>query len=433
MRKLGFVTLYLFCACLFPVSSAHSAEPYRSAVDIYTPQPVQPLPGTTAGVVAIPEYNEKEITIYQGSEDPLVWVSDTFMSLMLLFSKANLPNSTKLSVPQTSTVPTHFTSISIWKWVPRSIAKAAVDTIEEIQREAKIGIFEYLLIELISSYGTQKVLWRTPRSTKHLIPTDNTMEWGRVRSASRFNCKELYNLATFQDAFRAQAVLPSAVTRRGVGRVLVSTFLQHLFNFSLEQTAGAKGSLKQVSVTTTHGRSRQSPALLRFTIGGNASGSVSTTVTSTETDTRERWMNRKAFQEATNSYIHRIGTSTWCEEGDKNCNASRMEDRLLQMFGDIFKGQTLKILARASEVSDAMKQYMLIEDAEEVERLRQASMNPSFSSDVGVNVDCEKLKEAAVAVREVREAHHSQADRNKTSLPRHQKHHPPPVVWIALR
>ena len=108
-------------------------------------------------------------------------------------------------------------------------------------------------------------------------------------------------------------------------------------------------------------------------------------------------MNLKAFQEATNSYIHRIRTSTWCEEGDKNCNASRMEDRLLQMFGDIFKGQTLDILARAPEVSDAMKQYMLIENAEEVERLRQASMNPSFSSEVGVNVDCEKLKEAAVA------------------------------------
>ena len=69
------------------------------------------------------------------------------MSLMLQFSKDQFAEiyKAKCSTDPNSTDAFYLDfNLEVGS---RSIAKAAVDTIAEIQHEAKIGIFEYLLIE----------------------------------------------------------------------------------------------------------------------------------------------------------------------------------------------------------------------------------------------------------------------------------------------
>ena len=373
-------------------------EPYVPPQDIYTPRPVQAIHGTTVGVVAIPEYGNKPITIYKGSAgstattqrfyyEPYVAVwQEQFLQIYenKCTEKADKDDSFNLEF-----------NVEVGS---RNIATAVKQQFPTIEVEGTVGIFEYLVIELISSLtNPKKVLWRTPRSTQNLIPTDNSIEWGKVRSVSKFNCSEVRDLATYVDAMEARATLPSAMTTNRVGRITVSSFQEHLFDFSLDQDATASGSLQQISVTTTRGKSEQSPVLLRFSVGGNASGSVVSTVESTETDTRVRWMSRSAFRKATSSYVQRIGVSTWCEADDENCNAGLMENRLIDLFDTYFSPQTVKILTNDKAIQDGTDTYMLISEPKEVERLRTASMNPSFSSQVGANVDCDRLAQAAVA------------------------------------
>ena len=381
------------------VFAADRVEPYVSKKELYVPQPVQPLPENTVGIVSLPLYGGSEIDIYKGSEGSGSWHRRYYYKPYLALSSDELRDIYKRHCSNPDEDRERFYIDFHLEIGSREVARKAAEQLTndgQKTNETAIGILEYSLVELIDTYR-ESVVWRFPRNTDTLIPTTRTFSWAKVRSASTVNCEALHDFAFLHDALAARAVIPSAVTSRSVGKLQISTFRDHLLSVTLHQDARAKGALEQIAVTTVRGESKNSGAILAFTLGSTSSGSTSTTVSSTETDRRERWVDREAYREATNSYAQRVLISTWCEQGDSRCDKDKLQDKLFGLFESYLEKEEVIVVTNLSAIQDNAKSYIYIDDPGKVERLREASMNPSFASSLNANVDCKLLEEAAGA------------------------------------
>ena len=379
----------------FPLS-ADVVSPYVPAKDIYVPQPVEPVPGKNIGVVTLPQYGENEIAIYEGSEGSAASGKRYFYQPYLVISRDEFLSLYSHHCEQLDAPSGKFQiEFHVQLGSREAARRASVTFNKDID---SIGILDYFIIELIDT-KRQNVLWRTPYSTPYntdtLVSTNATFDWAKVSSLSKIDCVALNEFANSGDAvLGATAVIPSAVTARNVGRLNISSFRDHLLTFHLGQDTGTKGSMEQIALTTTRGETKNSAAILAFTQGSRSSGSTSTTVTSTEKDTRERWIDREAYREAAGSYAKKVFVSTWCEQGDIRCDREKLLGKLFELFEGFLETERIQFVSDLSQMRDALASYIRIESPEEVDRLREASMNPSFSSELNTNVDCELLAKA---------------------------------------
>ena len=376
-------------------TSASEILPYEPTEDPYVPQSISALPETTVGIVRIPEYGGSEIAIYQGSAGSSNLATRYYYSPYIAISRSELLHTYTEKCADSKTLKEPFYLTFNVELGSARIAQEASDQLNGID-ESAVGIFPYSLVELIDA-KENNVIWRVPRNLDKLLRSSNTIPWGPIQSITQIDCDDLKRYSLYQDHLIARAIVPSASESNRVGRISVRQFRRHLLNFDTAQQAGTRGMLEQIGVTVVDGQSNTKPAILNLVVGGDSLGSVDTTVKSIEKDTRERWVNRVAFENAIRSYVRQVGVSTWCSQEDAKCSAKNMQEKLFNLLKVKLHDEDVPMFSEVSQPPYSAGVHLLIQKPAGIQRLREVSMNPSFSSEESGTVDCQAMRTAALA------------------------------------